>query len=103
MERFYIITCYRTLVIKRQRQKYVCSGKRVKERRTYKKKCSKCRDIELQEKNTKTIKCIDCGKEFEVGIKVKGKKRCDKCQEKNRLETYRLSKKKSRKSKCPQS
>ena len=39
-----------------------------------------------------------CGKEFEVKIKVKGKKRCDKCQEKNRLETYRLSKKKSRKS-----
>ena len=51
----------------------------------------------------KKLICVDCGKEFEVDSMVKGKKRCDECQEKHRLETYRISKKKIRKSKCPQS
>ena len=30
--------------------------------------------------STKTIQCIDCGKEVEVDGIVKNKKRCDECQ-----------------------
>ena len=39
----------------------------------------------------KKLICIDCGKEFEVDSMVKGKKRCNECQEKHRLEQKRIT------------
>ena len=43
---------------------------------------SKCHGwlIELLEKGTKTIQCIDCGIEVEVNNKTNKKCRCDNCQ-----------------------
>ena len=80
-------------------------GKRVKKGTLIRHKCRQCRDKEIKKNGgKKIIKCIDCGKEFEIDSMIKGKKRCDSCQNKYRLETYRLSKEKLRKNiKCPQS
>ena len=39
---------------------------------------------------TKTIKCIDCGKEVEVDGIVKNKKRCDECQKAYDAERNRI-------------
>ena len=55
-------------------------GKRVLKGSLIRNKCLKCRDKELKEKGTKTIKCIDCGVEFEVNNKTNKKCRCDNCQ-----------------------
>ena len=44
----------------------------------------------------KKLICIDCGKEFEVDSMVKGKKRCNECQEKHRLEASKKCMKKLR-------
>ena len=38
---------------------------------------------------TKTLTCIDCGKEFVVDSNIKNKKRCDECQRELRLEQYK--------------
>jgi len=52
--------------------------------------CTECNKYKPQE--TKTIKCIDCGKEIIVDGIVKNKKRCDKCQHKynnsSRMKNY---------------
>ena len=69
-------------------------GKRVKKGELIRKKCSKCRDIELQEKNTKTIKCIDCGKEFEVNNKDTKSCSCKNCQSKIDKENHQKRQKK---------
>lgn len=57
--------------------------------------CSKC--SVYQPISKKTIRCIDCGKEFEVGGVVKNKKRCDSCQTKYRR-MYKALKEKERRS-----
>lgn len=57
--------------------------------------CSKC--SVYQPISKKTIRCIDCGKEFEVDGVVKNKKRCDSCQSKYRR-IYKAVKEKERRS-----
>lgn len=57
--------------------------------------CSKC--SAYQPISKKTIRCIDCGKEFEVDGVVKNKKRCDSCQTKYRR-MYKALKEKERRS-----
>ena len=45
---------------------------------------------------TKTITCIDCGKEVEVDAKDTKTNRCDRCYKAYRTEYYRLNKQKQR-------
>ena len=61
-------------------------GKRVLKGSLIRNKCLKCRDKELKEKGTKTIKCIDCGVEFEVNRKNTKTCRCKYCTEKHNNE-----------------
>lgn len=65
-----------------------CGGIFFQNKKNNKFKCDKCSTY--QPIGTKTIKCIDCGKEVEVDGIVKNKKRCDDCQraydaERNRI------------------
>lgn len=53
-------------------------GALVKPKTTWQKYCVKCQ--KYSPIKTKTITCIDCGKEVEVDGIVKNKKRCDECQ-----------------------
>ena len=48
--------------------------------------------IELLEKGTKTIQCIDCGVEFEVPRMSKRTCRCIDCQNKHNQEYERIKK-----------
>ena len=45
---------------------------------------------------TKTIICIDCGKDVEVDAKDTKTNRCDECYKKYRTEYYRINKQKQR-------
>ena len=65
-----------------------CGGMFVQNNKNNKLKCNKCGTYQPME--TKTIKCIDCGKEVEVDGIVKNKKRCDECQKKYDKERNRL-------------
>ena len=55
--------------------------------------------VAIQSKSTKTIKCIDCGKEFEVKIKDTKSCRCKECQGKLDKEKTRIRVQNYRKSK----
>ena len=62
-------------------------GERFVPENAYQKLCSKC--SVYQPISKKTIRCIDCGKEFEVDGIVKNKKRCDSCYKDHRARQMR--------------
>lgn len=62
-------------------------GKRFVPSAEQQKVCDDC--FGYQRLETKTIKCIDCGKEFEVDGIVKNKNRCPECYKKHRNEKNR--------------
>ena len=76
-------------------------GKRDVEKRIRNGKCKQCRD-EIKSVGVKKVSCVDCGETFEVKSTDKRTVRCENCREKHRREAYKNSKRKSRKSKCPQ-
>ena len=59
-------------------------GKRVKKGILVNNKCRQCREKEIK-CGVKTIKCIDCGEEFEFSS-MSRVIRCPKCKEKERKE-----------------
>ena len=56
--------------------------------------CSSCSSY--QPVLSRKVKCVDCGKEFEVPGSVRNKKRCDECQKKKSQEYEREKKRKQR-------
>jgi len=54
-----------------------CGGMFVQNKKNNRFKCDKCN--KYQKLDTKTIKCIDCGKEFEVDGIIKKQERCPSC------------------------
>lgn len=56
--------------------------------------CSSCSSH--QPVLSRKVKCVDCGKEFEVPGSVRNKKRCDECQKKKSQEYEREKKRKQR-------
>jgi hypothetical protein len=65
-------------------------GKRVNKNTLIRHKCRQCRDKEIKKNGgKKIIRCIDCGKEFEVDWNSRRKNRCDDCYEKYRREKIR--------------
>ena len=82
-------------------EKYIrCSdcGVLIKQTARNKKYCKDCvKENQYYEPiGVKTVKCIDCGKEFNVSGISKNIKRCDICQRKKQLEYQRNSMKKIR-------
>lgn len=72
-----------------------CCGRRVKEV-LIRGKCFSCRQEEIKQRNGhKLIKCVDCGKEFEIGSRSRVC-RCDACQlvERQRINAENYKKKK---------
>lgn len=72
----------------------VCGGmfEKKSEAQKYCKKCGKYQPIK-----TKTITCIDCGKEVEVDSLDNQTRRCGSCYEKYRREYYKIKKREQRK------
>lgn len=57
-------------------------GRRVEKEKLINNKCEKCRKEEIKKLGgKKKVKCIDCGKEFEVDARNNNIKRCEKCRE----------------------
>lgn len=71
-------------------------GKRVSKGKLVRNQCSKCRELEIKQNNgKKIIKCVDCGKEFEVES-MSRIERCNDCKEKRKKEQKRIEMKKYR-------
>ena len=65
-------------------------GDRVNKDELIRHKCKKCRGEEIKKLGgEKIIKCVDCGKEFEVESNSNKRERCDECRKKRRLEKVR--------------
>ncbi|MDR2277357.1 MAG: hypothetical protein LBE23_05820 [Vagococcus sp.] len=69
-------------------------GKRFVQEHHNQKLCNKCSDY--QPIGTKIIKCVDCGKEFEIDSRNMTKDRCDECQHERDKERKREWKRKNR-------
>lgn len=73
-------------------------GKRFKRTQSGQKFCPECQEKarKKKDKQTRTVKCIDCGKEFEVPLSVRNKSRCDECQAEHNRTLEREKKRKQR-------
>ena len=71
-------------------------GTLVKNYRNTNKYCKTCGQYQPIE--TKTVICIDCGKEFSVDARITNKIRCDECQEEKKRKDTKLRVQKYRKS-----
>lgn len=69
-------------------------GKRFKKRSNHHKFCDDCANLKIYK--VRKVICQDCGKEFEVPLNVRRKKRCDECQAEKNREREREKKRRQR-------
>lgn len=79
---------------KRQYKRCSRCGKLFLSASSRKKLCAAC--VEYQPIKEKTVKCVDCGKDFLINSKDNNTHRCDECYKKYRKKYYRENKQKQR-------